>query len=154
MKRRTLILSSLIALSIAGSAVAGGLHARWSARQALHPSAQSLGLNATQTATFDELQVRQREFRRAAHETVGMLMADVHSELSGDSVDLASVAAEVERTLFTLVVENRSLKTERMAFYQTLNPEQKAQVHRALLQRIARLQRLHAAVGDFLHESF
>lgn len=152
MKRRTLLISGLIALGIAGSAVAGGLHARWMARQAMAPTAQSLGLDANQSAAFNELQERQGEFRRAAHAAIGTLIADAHDELSKDSADLAVLSAEVDRTLLALVIENRSLKTERMAFYQTLTPQQKSQLHQAMLERVERLQRLHATIGDFLQE--
>ena len=71
MKRRNLICSALIALGIAGSAFAGGLHARWTARQAELPTAQTLHLDAQQTTTFNDLQARQRAFRSAAHAAIG-----------------------------------------------------------------------------------
>lgn len=152
MKRRTLWISGLICLGIASSAWAGGLHTRWMARHALQPTAQSLGLDAAQSRAYSDLQGRQLAFRRAAHATIGSLIDTAHDELSKDSVDLSGLLAEVDRTLLALLIENRNLKAERMDFYQTLTPEQKSKANRALLQRIERLQRLHAAIGDLLQE--
>lgn len=150
MKRRTLMFSALIALGVAGSAVAGELHARWMARQTAQPSAQSLHLDTRQTQTFNDLQARQRAFRQAAYAAIGDLLVDAHSELASNAGDLPALSAEVDRTLVALVAEQHSLKSQRMAFYQSLDSEQQAAVQQALLQRVERLQRLHAAVGDFL----
>ncbi len=147
---RRLIVSSVLALAIAGAAMAGGLPQRFAAQRAAPPSAKELGLDAAQTAAYQDLQDSQRAFREAAHASIGTLMADAETELSAEHVDLAALSANVDRTLFAIVMENRGLKRERMAFYQTLNEAQKARVHAALLLRVERMQRLHAALADFV----
>ena len=150
MRRRTLVLSSLLALAIAGAAVAGGLPARLAGQRFAPPTAKELGLDAAQSSAYAELQARQRAFRRAAHASLGNLIADAEAELSAEQVDLAALSSEVDRTLFAIVMENRGLKSERMAFYQSLDEAQKARVHVALRQRVERMQRLHAVLGDLM----
>lgn len=151
-KRRTVIVSSLLTLAMATAAIAGGLPGRFAAQRAAPPTAAALGLDATQTLAYADLQRQQRAFREAAHASIGTLLQDARVELSSNDADLTALSSEVDQTLIAIVMENRGLKRERMAFYQSLNTDQKSRVHAALLQRLERLQRLHAAVGDFLIE--
>lgn len=152
MKRRHLILSAMLSVAVTGAALASGLPGRLLAHRVGLPSAATLGLDATQTTVYAGLQNHQRAFRRATYAAIGSLLDDAHVELSSDSVDIAALSAEVDRTLLAIVIESRSLKNERINFYQSLNGEQKARVNAALLQRLERLQRAHAALGDFLIE--
>jgi hypothetical protein len=151
MTPRTLILAGATALvlTLAGSAVAQQTFAaRWLARQ--EAAIDRIGLDAAQRQQLDQLLADQREFRRAAHAELGVMLDEAQADLNAPDADLHQIAAEADRTLFAMVAEARALRSQRMAFYDSLDERQQADVRSLLAQKLERAKRLHAFVGDFV----
>lgn len=148
---RSLILAgaTALALTLAGTAVAQqSFAARWLARQ--EAAIDRIGLDADQRRQLDQLLADQQTFRRAAHAEIGLLLDETQTDLKAPDADLHQIAAEADRTMFALVAEARVLRAQRMAFYDSLDERQQAEVRALLAGKLERARRLHAAVGDFI----
>lgn len=113
---------------------------------------QISGLSPAQQATFDALRRTTQAQHRAAHAEVGALIGAAREELARPDADLAALSAQAESTLLPLVLEARARRAEGLAFYDGLGPEQQAQLRTWMSQRLARIERLHAVVGDVFNE--
>lgn len=155
MKTRSLVLVGLSTLALAMTGVTlaqqQSFGARWFERQ--EAALSRLDLDVEQRAQLDQLLADQRSFRRAAHAEIGVLLTDTQADLRAPEADLHQIAAEVDRSLFALVAESRSLRAQRMAFYDSLSPEQQAEVRSLLADRLERGKRLHAFVGDLIDQA-
>ena len=152
MKRRSLLVSAALCAVLAGTAYAQGLGGRlggWHAPQVQRIS----GLSVEQQAAFEQLRQRQQAFRVAAHEEVGALLTQAQAELAQPDADLRALNAETSRTLAALAIEANGLRQARLGFYESLDAEQQAQARAFLQQRLSRLQRMHALIGDFLADA-
>lgn len=149
MKRSSLVTAIALSAVLLGSAYAQGLGGRLLAGRAA-PVVQVAGLSAAQQLTLQDLQQRQLAFRRAAHDEVGSLIDAAQNELADPQADLRSLSQQTTRTFAALALEANSLREARLAFYETLDAEQQAAIREHLQRRLARLERVHALVGDFL----
>lgn len=140
--------SLLVSAAIVAAAVPS--HGAWLAA-ARGP--QIAGLTPAQQATLDELRRTTWAQHRAVHAEVGALIDSAHQELERPDADLAALSTQAEASLVPLVLDARARRAERLAFYDSLAPEQQAQVRDWMKQRLARVERLHAVIGDFLDES-
>lgn len=155
MKTRSLVLVGLSTLALAMTGVSlaqqQSFGARWLQRQEAVLS--RLDLDANQRTQLDQLLADQQSFRRAAHSEIGALLSDTQADLRAPDADLHQIAADVDRSLFALIAEGRSLRNQRMAFYDNLSPEQQAEVRSLLADRLERAKRLHAVVGDLIDQA-
>ncbi len=153
MRSRRLLWSGLIGLVVAGGVLAGSQAERWRGMRLPPMTAQELGLDQAQADRLLELQSRQRAYRLAAYDTVGGLLRDARVELDAPEPLLNSISVEFEQTVMALALEQRSLKAERMAFYQSLDADQQARVHAHLRQQLDRLEHLHARLGSWIAQT-
>ena len=154
MKPRSLILAGIttLALTVAGSSLAQqhSFAARWLERQ--EAALSRLDLSADQRRQLEQLLADQRSFRRAAHSELGALLSDTQADLLAPEADLHQIANEADRALLAMVAEARSLRDQRMAFYDSLDERQQAEVRALLAKRMDRAKRLHAFVGDLIEQ--
>lgn len=153
MRPRNLLLLSLVGLAVAGGVLAQSLPIRWRTASLPPLSAQELGLDQTQAERLLQLQARQRAYRLAAYDTLGGLLRDARGELDQKEPQLQAISAEFEQTVIALALEHRSLKADRMAFYQSLQADQQARVQDHLRQRLDRLQQLHTRLGLWIAQT-
>ncbi|AVP97976.1 hypothetical protein C7S18_12530 [Ahniella affigens] len=155
MKTRSLVLVGLSALALAVTGVSlaqqQSFGARWLERQ--EAALSRLDLDAAQRTQLDQLLADQRAFRLAAHSEIGTLIDQTQSDLRAPDADLHQIAANADRALFALLAEGRGLRNQRMAFYDSLSPEQQAEVRSMLANRLDRAKRLHAFVGDLIDQA-
>ena len=149
MKRSSVVIAIVLTAALVGTVYAQGLGGRLLGARPPAPI-QIVGLSAAQQLTFHELQQRQQAFRRAAHDEVGDLIDAAQAELDAPQADLHGLSQQTTRTLAALALEANALREARLAFYDSLNAQQQAAIRAHMQQRLARLERLHALVGDFL----
>lgn len=114
---------------------------------------QVSGLSSAQEAQLLALREDAAAGRRAAHAAMGNLLSTAQAELARDDADLHALSREAEAVMFSIALDMRAQRGERLAFYDTLTPDQQSQVRNFLSGRMARLQRIHALVGDFLTQT-
>ena len=155
MKPRSLILAGIttLALTVAGSSLAQqhSFAARWLERQ--EAALARLDLSADQRSQLEQLLADQRNFRRAAHSEIGVLLTDTQADLLAPDADLHQITNEADRALLALLAEARSLRDQRMAFYDSLDERQQSEVRALLAQKMERGKRLHAFVGDLIDQA-
>jgi len=154
MSPRKLILvgATALALTVAGTALAQqSFAARWHERQ--EAAIARLDLSTDQRQQLDRLLADQREFRRAAHAEVGVLLTETQADLLAPDADLHQIAAGADRAVLALVAEARAMRQQRMAFYDSLDARQQSEVRALLAKRLDRAKRLHAFVGDLIDQA-
>jgi hypothetical protein len=148
MTRSSFLLAATLCAALVGAAYAQGLGGRLAAWRG--DAIALSGLSAQQSSAFTDLQARQRAFRRAAHAEFGQLLDSAQTELAQPDADLRALSQDTTRTLSALALEAAALRQERLAFYESLNPAQQAEARAMLQRRLARLQHVHALIGDVL----
>jgi Spy/CpxP family protein refolding chaperone len=121
----------------------GHRHERFRAQlEKLH---SDLHLSAQQEQAWQRIRTSQRHLReqmRAHHREVAQVM---RAELAKAHPDLARVAAAQDRGQARLRTERKAVRTEMLAFYQHLSPQQQTTVRDFLRQRIAQRHHRHQA---------
>lgn len=105
------------------------------------PSAAELGLNATQTAEWEAIQVDAKALRQTTLAEVESELGDAKQSLADPNADLRAVGAEFQAIAIGFLMEQRQLRDRRLAFYNGLNPSQQAQVREFLIGEIERAER-------------
>lgn len=137
MIRKTLMAAILIAgMSVAGSAAAGPFFGR-----PTPPSAEQLGLNATQTSQWQAITGDAQALRQSTLQQVEAELGDAKQSLADPQADLQAIGAEFQSIAIGFLMEQRQLRDRRLAFYNSLNPSQQAQVREFLMVEIERAQR-------------
>ncbi len=143
MIRKSLLALTLIAgLSGAQHAVAGPFFNRAQA-----PSAQELGLDASQQAAWEQIQAQTLAFRKATLSSIAAELADTRVALANPGVDLRAIGADYQTIALTALMEQRQLRDQRLAFYDSLNPAQQAQVRAFLIEATEQAERALRAIA-------
>lgn len=121
----------------------GHRHERFRAQlEKLHTD---LHLSAQQEQAWQRIRANQRHVReqmRAHHREVAQVM---RAELAKAHPDLARVAAAQDRGQARLMTERKAVRSEMLAFYQHLSPQQQTVVRDFLRQRLAHRHHRHEA---------
>jgi hypothetical protein len=145
MIRRSLLALTLIAgLAGTGHAVAGPFFNRVQA-----PTAAELGLDASQAAAWEQIQIDTRVFRQSTLQSVKAELVDTKTALNDPAVDLRAIGTDYQSIALTALMEQRQLRDRRLAFYDSLNPGQQAQVREFLIEAVDRAERAIRAVEVF-----
>ncbi|MCB1602086.1 MAG: Spy/CpxP family protein refolding chaperone [Lysobacterales bacterium] len=143
MIRRSLLALTLVAgLTSAHHAVAGPFFNRVQA-----PSAQELGLDASQQAAWEQIQAQTLAFRKATLSSIEAELAETRVALADPDVDLRAIGADYQTIALTALMEQRQLRDQRLAFYDSLNPSQQAQVRGFLIQATEQAERALQAIA-------
>jgi len=119
--------------ALAGAAWAGSqsptiqrlqLAQQWLQQQAELQAA--LHLSPTQEIAWQALQNEQRELFRQGREQLNDAAAIARIELAEPDADLAGLAASLETEVDLWMADQRALSARKLAFYETLSPEQQA----------------------------
>jgi Spy/CpxP family protein refolding chaperone len=137
MFRRVLLslsIATVLALPMAAPAQAGpfGFRALAGAgpgmgRRAM-PSAEALGLTPAQAAEWKAIRVDAKALRSATLDQLEAELTEASIALQQPGADLPAVRSGVEAITEVFASERQQLKARRMAFYQSLSPEQQAKV--------------------------
>ena len=135
--------------ALAGAAWAGSqsptiqrlqLAKQWLQQQAELQAA--LHLSPTQEIAWQALQNEQRELFRQGREQLSDAAAFARIELAEPDADLAGLAASLETEVDLWMADQRALRARKLAFYETLSPEQQAVLRDELVRRIERAEAL------------
>lgn len=138
MFRRVLLslsIATVLALPMAAPAQAGpfGFRALAGAggpgmgRRAM-PSAEALGLTPAQAAEWKAIRVDAKALRSATLDQLEAELTEASIALQQPGADLPAVRSGVEAITEVFASERQQLKARRMAFYQSLSPEQQAKL--------------------------
>lgn len=116
-------------------------------------SPQISGLDAAQQAQLVALRAQVRQGRQAAHAGAGELIEHARAELAKPDADLRMLGAHAESVLLPILIDARANREARIAFYESLDATQQAEVRTWLQHRLDRAERIHALVGDFLADA-
>lgn len=142
MIRRSLLALMLVAgLTSAHHAAAGPFFNRAQA-----PTAQELGLDASQKAAWERIQAQTLAFRKAILSSIEAELADTKVALADPRADLRVISAEYQSIAVAAVMEQRNLREQRLAFYDSLNPAQQAQVRAYLIEAVEQAERALRAI--------
>lgn len=137
MIRKTLLALALVAgLASTGHAVAGPFFNR-----PTPPTAAELGLSATQTGEWQAIQADAKALRESTLQSVQAELADTKSALASPNADLRAIGTGYQSIALTALMEQRQLRDRRLAFYDSLNPDQQAQVREYLIVMTERAER-------------
>jgi len=153
MKPTLAVIAIALCAALLGSVSARGLGERWMSVRSAPVTLQIAGLDASQQQSLRELQQRQAAFRITAHAEIGQLIESAQHDLADPHADLRAMSQQTTRTLVALAAEMNALREGRLAFYESLDAEQQHAAREFLQLRLARLQRFHALVGDFLADA-
>jgi uncharacterized membrane protein len=135
--------------ALAGAAWAGSqsptiqrlqLAKQWLQQQAELQAA--LHLSPTQEIAWQALQNEQRELFRQGREQLSDAAAIARIELAEPDADLAGLAASLETEVDLWMADQRALRARKLAFYETLSPEQQVVLRDELVRRIERAEAL------------
>jgi uncharacterized membrane protein len=102
----------------------------------------ALHLSPTQEIAWQALQNEQRELFRQGREQLNDAAAIARIELAEPDADLAGLAASLETEVDLWMADQRALRARKLAFYETLSPEQQAVLRDELVRRIERAEAL------------
>lgn len=137
MIRKTLLALALVAgLASTGHAVAGPFFNRPTA-----PTAAELGLSATQASEWQAIAADAKSLRESTLQSVEAELAETQSALASPNADLRAIGADYQSIALTALMEQRQLRDRRLAFYDSLNPTQQAQVRAYLIAMAERAER-------------
>ncbi|GMU43012.1 MAG: Spy/CpxP family protein refolding chaperone [Xanthomonadales bacterium] len=137
MIRKTLLALALIAsLAGTGHAVAGSFLDR-----PTPPTAAELGLSPAQAAEWQAIQADAKALRSATLEQVKTELDRTQAALAEPDADLAAIGQEYQSIAFAALLEQRQLRNRRLAFYESLNPDQQARVRAFLIEVSERAER-------------
>jgi Spy/CpxP family protein refolding chaperone len=111
-------------------------------QQAAASFLNSLNLTPAQQAQARALQQASRQTQADALLAAAATAEQVKRDLKNPNADLRQTALLVQSTVDMQLASHRALTAQRLSFYETLNPTQKAQVREQLVQRIERLERV------------
>ena len=111
----------------------------------LPPTATELQLTAAQTAQWQSIQNDAREFRQSLLFELATGLPALEADLAASDADLAVITQRVQSQVLYALWRSQPIRQRRMAFYQSLNPEQQAAVRAWLADVTASLQRAVAA---------
>lgn len=142
MIRKSVLALTLVA-SLAGAhhAVAGPFFNRLQA-----PTAAELGLDASQTAAWNQIQAQTQTFRKTTLASIEAELAETKVALADPNVDLRAVGLDYQSIALNALTTQRQLREQRLAFYNNLNPGQQAQVRAFLIGVTERTERAIRAV--------
>jgi len=114
---------------------------------------QIRGLDANAQAQLTALRDDALQFRRHAYIEVGALIDAAQTELSSPDADLRALSQSAEQTLLPLLLDARANRAARLAFYESLEPGQQADVRAWMQAKLARIERVHGLIGDFMTQT-
>ena len=145
-----MIRKSLCALMlVAGLASSGLAHAGPFFNRVQAPSAAELALDAQQTAAWTQIQADTQSFRQNTLQAVKAELADTKMALTDPDVDLRAIGTDYQTIALNALMAQRQLRDRRLAFYDTLNLGQQAQVREFLIEGVERAERAIRAIEVF-----
>ena len=109
-------------------------------------SAQQLELSPAQQAEWEALQADAIELRRQLLEDVADNLPELEQALAAPDADLGLLAQHVQSQVLYALWQTQPIRERRLAFYESLNPEQQALVRDWLIAVVQRLERVVSAV--------
>lgn len=142
MIRKSLLALVLIGgLAAASGAVAGPFFGR-----PQPPTAAALGLNPAQASQWQAIQSQAQSLRQTTLKQVASELGDAKLALAAPNADLRAIGAGFQTIAIDFLSEQRQVRDQRLAFYDSLNPAQQAQVRDFLIEQIERAERALRAV--------
>jgi hypothetical protein len=142
MIRRTLLAGVLFA----GLASADPSHAGPFFNRAQPPTAAELGLDASQTAAWNQIQTQALDLRKSTLAALEVELAQTRVALADPQVDLRAIGAAYQSIALGALMEQRQLRDQRLAFYNSLTPSQQAQVREFLIRATEAAERAIRAI--------
>jgi hypothetical protein len=141
MIRKTLMALALVAgITLAQGAAAGPFFGR-----PTPPTAAELGLNTEATGEWQAIQADAQALRSRTLKTVEAELGDAKETLATSNPDLRSVGLEFQSIALGFLMEQRQIRDRRLAFYNSLTPDQQLQVREFMIEQIERAERaIHA----------
>jgi uncharacterized membrane protein len=151
MKRtRVLIASALLTSALAATAYAAMPHPLAFAP----PSASELGLDANQTSTWNALREETLNLRESAREEFRSKIEQADALLADDNADLGALSRSIDSAVDDALARSRALRDRKLAFYQTLNPNEQRAAREAMRSRLERAKHLRAAFVTVLQDVY
>lgn len=105
------------------------------------PTAAELGLTAAQAAEWQAIQADAQALRQATLDQVKAELDQTQAALAEPDADLRAIGQEYQSIAFAALLEQRQLRNRRLAFYESLDPAQQAQVRAFLIEVSERAER-------------
>jgi Spy/CpxP family protein refolding chaperone len=112
------------------------------------PSAAELGLAGADATRWNALRDQSIDARQSTRATVLHETDALRTLLASSAPDLDAYEREVEQAIDSHVAAERELRRQKLAFYDSLAPDQQAKLRAALLDRLNRVERLRQAWLD------
>lgn len=112
------------------------------------PSAAELGLDGADAPRWNALRDQTIDARVTALATALREKDALRGLLAANAPDLDAYEREIEQAIDGHVAAERDLRRQKLAFYDSLAPDQQAKVRAAMLDRLNRLERLRQAWLD------
>lgn len=110
------------------------------------PTASELGLDAEQAAEWQAIQTDAQALRQATLQQLKIELEHTQAALADPEADLAAIGQEYQAIALAALLEQRELRKRRLAFYDSLDPAQQAQVRAFLLELSERAERAIRAI--------
>jgi len=115
-------------------------------RLPIPPSAAELNLSPAQQLEWEALQADAIAMRQQLLSDVANNLPELEAALSSPNADLGLLAQHVQSQALYALWQTQPIRQRRLAFYQSLDPQQQAQVRTWLIGVVQRLERVIAAV--------
>jgi len=112
------------------------------------PSAAELGLAGADATRWNALRDQTIDARETTRATVLREVDTLRALLASSAPDLDAYEREIEQAVDSHVAAERDLRRKKLAFYDSLAPDEQAKVRAAMLDRLNRLERLRQAWLD------
>jgi Spy/CpxP family protein refolding chaperone len=118
------------------------------ARELAPPSAAELGLAGADATRWNALRDETIDARTSTRAAVLRETDTLRTLLASNAPDLDAYEREIEHAIDGHVAAERELRQKKLAFYDSLAPDQQAKLRAAMLDRLNRLERLRQAWLD------
>ncbi len=131
-----------LSLLLAGSAVTQAMPARFPTP----PSAAELNLSPQQQLEWEALQADAVALRQQLLVDLASNLPELEAALAAPDADLDLLAQHVQSQVLYALWQTQPIRQRRLAFYQSLDPQQQTQVRTWLIGVVQRLERVISAV--------
>jgi Spy/CpxP family protein refolding chaperone len=131
---------------VAGLAGSSGILAGPFLHRPTPPTASELGLDAEQAAEWQAIQTDAQALRQATLQQLKIELEHTRAALADPEANLAAIGQEYQAIALAALLEQRELRKRRLAFYDSLDPAQQAQVRAFLIELSERAERAIGAI--------
>jgi len=106
------------------------------------PTSDQLGLTGQDASRWNELRSRTLSLHESGRDAARQMVDSISRLLATDDPDLGAFDREAEQRVDHYVGEARALNAEKLAFYDHLQPSQRAVLRTVMRERLDRVRRL------------